>query len=523
MQRRLCGREQEYGLKTVPPFRGSAELPPVSPHFCEGHMINQTPFDRWRRYLTEGIIRALGVYNRGHCFPGVGDIGRLWLGNGAQVYIDYSSVLEMANAEGRIGSFDGLLQEKANELLLNEAAEAFRLEAGLQSLGLYKNNTGPRTGQGNFRNFFSEATFGSHQNYSYLQSKHDAVINIFADFLPAILPITGSGHIFRSQFGEFAFLLSPRANHILDRLNATTTTVAGPGGDNRAVVNLRGGVSQNSENLMDESSGLCRFHIISRDATRCEFQTWLVDMVTHLVLRLAEEGAPWPQQFHLRDPAKEMRRINYLFLDLNDAWQYKMDCGFTIRRFERIDLFDYNYLFLNAAKQLSPLSDEEKKALQEWERVLELLKAGAFEELVGELDWVTKRFFLQKAMARKGWNLDSVSAWKIDAEYHNISPSPEKSLFAWLDQHGKIKHLITQEEIAKARFSSPETRARSRGNFVRWCANNPELAAPNVKSLDWQAFSFLMAENKFHFGEKNNPFSAESSDLQRFFRQLAES
>ena len=189
--------------------------------------------------------------------------------------------------------------------------------------------------------------------------------------------------------------------------------------------------------------------------------------------------------------------------------------------FGRTDLFDYNYLFLNAAKQLSPLSDQEKEALQEWERVLELLKARAFEELSGELDWVTKWLFIKKAMAKKGWGWDSVSAWKMDAEYHNISPDPDKSLFAWLDAHNQIKHLITPEEIARARFTAPDTRAKSRGDFIRWCANNPELAK-DVKDVQWAHFNYKNGDIKYYFGEQADPFSARSSDVQSFLRQLTE-
>ncbi|MBI3046317.1 MAG: proteasome accessory factor PafA2 family protein [Candidatus Harrisonbacteria bacterium] len=354
MQKRLCGREQEFGAKIILSSGGLRKLKLGTRADVICKIIS----------LIADVVPAVTFNDSSSDY---------WLCNGSRVYLDMDSV-ETSTAEHLAGSFDGIAQEKALELILNKAVQSIiRSKIGLESVALYKNNVWLQKEDGRFQ----EETYGSHHNYSYLTKKRERVFGLMKNFIPAALPLTGNGHALGLRSGQFVYCLSQRARHIILVKHDDTSSV-------RPIINLR------DEPLMNESTGLSRLHLISRDATRCEFQTWLVDTITHLVLRLAEEGWQLRPSLVLERPLAELHHLNFKF-DLN----YELKTASCA-----MDVVDYNYLFLRAAEKLKPLSEPEKLCLQEWERVLELLKARAFDQLVGELDWVTKWWLLKKKMSK---------------------------------------------------------------------------------------------------------------------------
>ena len=533
MQKRLCGREQEFGMKVLPPFipsaistnlstesRGEAEgSPEQQPSSPEQQIKNQ--FETWCNAIINEVIKEIGrQFGEGGAVETT--MPFFWLVNGGRVYPDQSH-LEFAGAEGLAGSFDGVLQEKASELIISAAAEKM-VQFGLEELSFYKNNTGPV----DENQFFLETTYGSHHNYSYQEKHEPMVFYLLTNFLPAALPFSGNGHIQRMASGKFIYALSERALYVEladGKITASQTT------EHRTLLNDK------NEPFMDPSTGLKRLHLISRDATRCELQTWLVDAMTHFVLRLAEEDWKLPYYYRIVDPVAEWHRINCC---MEQGLDYKIKCFGHDLDFAYVDIWDYNRLFLDYAKQLNPLSDMEKMALEEWARVLELLKAKALDELVGELDWVTKRFWLKTEMKQFGFGIDSVQAYVLCREYHNISPSPQKSLFALLDEEGLIRHLVSREEIERARFLAPATRARSRGEFVQMCRRYPELRE-RVQNITWEGVclrkpgvaryaegELIAAETGYYpsqnpdvrFGEIGDPFSPQSSSLEKFYKDM---
>ena len=496
MQDRLCGKEQEYGMRILPTKKFAAPLPLgiLSPQEqLEQYLSND--FVDWRRGFAQRIVGNI-MNSKIPNFPDNSE--RIWLANGSLIYIDLKCILEVATAECRAGSLDGLLQEKASELILNEAAQSVVAQRGIQSLTLYKNNVGP-SGFGGDR--FNEVSYASHHNYSYLVSRQAVIFHTLKSFLPVSIIFSGNGHVYKHR-NNIVYVLSQRASHIVIAQSCGTT-------DNRAIVNTR------DEPLMCKSTGLNRLHLISRDATRCEFQTWLVDGMTHLVLRLAEEGWKLPLNLSLNDPIAETHAIN-LSLEVN--LDYKAACWPL--GINRMDILEYNKIFLDAAKQLQPLSQQEKLCLQEWERVLELLKARAFDQLVGELDWATKWWLLKKKMSKYNFGLDDIRAWKIDMGYHDISSDPKKSWFALLEEEGKIKHLVSKEDIQKAILTPPETRAKSRGKFIRLAWEHRKLLN-KIMYINWDAVCLQGNPPKYYpTGEISNPFATVSSSLENLYKEL---
>src|SRR3989344_1495621 len=486
MLTRVCGREQEYGMVIKP----TKIFPKINPFMAQG--IIKDDFCVWRKRFAAAIINKIA-----EDFPAFSNperVKEIWIGNGSRIYIDLLCVLEFATAEYRSCSLEGILQEKASELILNKVLKKAAAEEEVNLISLYKNNAAPS----GFGDAYDEFSYASHHNYSYESKKQTAVFSLLESFIPASLILSGNGHVLR-RGGNFFYVLSQRAPHI--NLRKSTFTL-----NDRAIINLR------DESLMDKASGLSRLHLISRDATRCEFQTWLVDGITHFVIRLAEEGWETPLGFYLSNPVRELQDINFI---LENNIEYKTSCGFLFG-FHKIDLLDYNRIFLTAAQQLNPLSSEEKKILQEWERVLELLQAKAYDKLVGELDWETKWYLLKNQMQREGYGLDDIRAWLLDMKYHNISPDPNQSVFAWLDEKGYIKHLVTEKAIQAAVYAPPETRAKSRGRLVSLAAKQLKLFY-RINRLNWESVEFRNYKSAIYYGAKDNPLVTESAELENFY------
>ncbi|MBI4991816.1 MAG: proteasome accessory factor PafA2 family protein [Candidatus Harrisonbacteria bacterium] len=507
MQNRLVGREQEYAMKIIPVF-----MPPPFPPLT---VLTQQEFvqsvqalrEQWRAEFVSEIIFKIMQSESAYFFDARSNNHRLWLRNGGLTYIDLGSILEFASAEYEPCSLDGVLQEKASERILNRALEKVIAERGLQEFSLFKNNVGP----GERGDIYDEVSYASHHNYSYQTNKRERVYALLTNFIPASLPLTGSGHVYRSHRlgvgNQFCFTLSQRVPHI--NLLKSSGTLRG----DRGIVNTR------DEPLMDLSCGLSRLHIISHDATRCEFQTWLVDAIMHLVLRIAEEVEDekvLPPD--LKDPRAELEAINFS-LEANFDYQVRLAVPYLALLSGKKDLFEYNYLFLDLAKQLSPLSDNEKKALEAWEEILELLMARAFNKLVGKLDWVTKWKLLRRQMKREGFELSDPQAWLIDMEYHNISNDPNLSWYARLEERGYIQHLVDEEEIVRTMLVPPPTRARCRGDLLELIKTNSRLWY-QVTRFNWDGAKFNNYQDMIYFGEKDNPFVPTSSSIDKLCRDL---
>lgn len=486
MQKRLCGREQEFGVFIDP-------VPDLD---------YRDQFREWHRDIYSSLIVAISKRFPSVILNNKDKPEMVWLGNGSKIYIDIGRLIESNTAECLAGSLDIVAQEKALEQILNLALKQVSKIWGLRRFELYKNSVGPGRGDDEDEDIFTntqnsvldlrrEVTYGCHHNYSYLLAKERSISDILWNFIPAALILSGNGHVARKRNGGFVFNFSQRTPHVLVKEMSD--------GDN-----LRPLIDYKNEDRADSSLTLGRLHLMSRDATRCELQTWLVDTITHLVLRLGEEGWNLPAPLRLEDPVKELHKLNF-GIDLN----YRLRT-----RTSRANIIRYNRIFLNAAKQLRPLSPEEKRCLEEWERVLELLEAKALDKLVGELDWVTKRHLLEKGMKKFGFGLEDNRAWRIDWDYHNISADPRISLYAALEERGTIRRLVSQEDIKRAITTSPGTRAKSRGRFIRLLRKNKRFLE-KLELLEWDhaVLGHRGRSINVYFGEDGNPFSTDSPSL----------
>lgn len=501
MQKRICGREQEFGIRFSPKILANSRFDNLYYPDSFFSSFSPSPFDpayyghpedesKQIINLIIEIIAKNGLSISGKQY------GRpQWLVNGGVAYLDYLS-LEYASAECLAGSLDVIKQEKASELIISEAVQEFLMEnkLGIRKLAFYKGNADPYPGKG-------FELCGAHQNYSCLTDKRRTVFALLRNFLPATLPFSGSGYIYQSVKGKFSFILSERTLY-LKFLKSV--------GCQQHELGL---LNERDEPLIDEElSGLSRLHIVSRDATRCELQTWLIDTMTHLVIRLAEEGWELPDQYNLTDPIRELRLINF---GLENGLSHKVRCGNSREGVQEINLWQYNQIFLDAAKQLRPLSDAERKCLEKWQEILNLLRAMALEKLSRKLDWATKKAALEMEMKRFNFDLNSPRAFKFHLDYQNISPSPRQSLFARLVEEGRVELLVDAEQIQKAKTAPPHnTRAKSRSEFIKFCHRNPKMKKL-IWDLRWNLVSLTDGDLKSDlcFGKPDNPFSTAIPNL----------
>lgn len=527
MQQRLCGREQEFGV-----WLDSSD--PASSKTTEaiiGAVLKIIP-GLLNKSRSQNPMDPFGHFPPGHPAPSrVYGAERFWFANGWKIYED-QRLLEVASAESFAGSLDAVAQEKATEWVLNQAVRLLRRLPAFHGLTLYKKNSSlryieldqiraghqsafgrpsfsaPESSREKYQeiDLADEVSHGSHHNYSYLAKREKRIFALFRNFLPVSLLLTGNGHILRigKDKRKCLYGLSQRAQHIT-KIKNNEAAIEAVG---RSLINIR---SHHYEGADDNFS---RLHLVARDATRCEFQTWLVDAVTHLVLRLAEEGWQLP-------PKLRLRRSLATFHGLNQHPNLNFRVS-TVSGFK--DVIEYNRIFLKAAQQLRPLSAMEKKALEEWARVLELLKAGAWKKLVGELDWATKRFLLETKMREQGFGLDSLKAWHLDQEYHNISSNPRESWFARMDEAGLIKHLVAEKQIRQAIIRPPETRAKTRGDFVALCLRDKGLAK-RLELLDWDLAEIKIGNRNgsLYFGHPDNSLLPQDKPLGKLLRELKKS
>jgi hypothetical protein len=121
------------------------------------------------------------------------------------------------------------------------------------------------------------------------------------------------------------------------------------------------------------------------------------------------------------------------------------------------------------------VAPEARDVLRRWEAALDAL-AEEPASLVGTLDWVTKRFVLDKAGRGASWEARK----KIDIRYHELSP---QGYFQRLRATGIVVDLLDPAEVEHARRNPPSgTPAAVRGRYIREFADDEDEITAN-----WQA------------------------------------
>jgi Pup amidohydrolase len=216
-------------------------------------------------------------------------------------------------------------------------------------------------------------------------------------------------------------------------------------------------------------SGRQRLQIALGDSNLCDVAEYLRVGTTLLVLDMIEAGE-LPSAPRVRSPIHALRTI---------CGDPGLQARVELDRGRRATALDIQRFYLQACRRfLDRRPDapaEARECLRRWAMALDLLCEDPT-ALVGSLDWVTKRFVLDKSARGASWEARK----KIDIRYHELSP---QGYFQRLRATGIINELVDRPAVEHARRNPPPASpAAVRGRYIREFAADDEGISAN-----WQA------------------------------------
>jgi Pup amidohydrolase len=329
--------------------------------------------------------------------------------------------------------------DRAGERVMQACAERRMVRTGGGLVALYKNNTD-----------YHGASYGCHE--SYLTNRDvpfEELLQVVLPFLVTRQVYAGAGKIGIEATSSGSPATHPEVFQLSQRADFFTTIASVDTLYNRPIVNTR-------DEPHSDPRRYRRFHVICGDANFCEVATFLKAGATLLVLRLLESG--WrPEGVALRDPVGAIKQISR---DQSLKWQVERLGGGTI------GAVDIQRAYLAAAKaRFAGRDGETDDVLAEWEIVLDRLESDPL-SLSDTLDWAAKRALLTEFAEAEGLRPGDPTLQSLDLEYHNVDP--EAGLYLGLEQEGRVRRVVTEEEVARAVTTPPaeSPRAIARGTAV---------------------------------------------------------
>jgi proteasome accessory factor A len=399
------------------------------------------------------LVRAMGmeeefghrVSHKAYVYNAVQLLGtsERWIENGSRHYVDMNEHLESAGAEGTTGD-EIMLNALANERLFQAALTRFE-EQALEDTGirprvfLFKGNLvslrrdeeeGSLTCRG-----ISPQSYGCHENY---QVTTDLPLGEFAQplipFLVTRPMMLGIGYYRSVRVGSISYQLSQRAWFMDFAVSSSTT-------QNRGILCTK-----------DEphSTKTKRLHLISGDNNFLPQNTAFKFDLMALMLSILEAGGL--KGFgNLCDATGAMRQIS---TDRNARVDFTDGSTMTALEIQR------RYLKLATEfVQSSSQNSRFKATLEHWAYLLELLEFGSLMDLVGEIDWATKRYIVEQAIARYD-GLSYEEMVKLDLSCSQLHG--KGSLLPYIE--ATYAPDVDWRAVEKAKETPPQTtRARIRG------------------------------------------------------------
>ena len=208
-----------------------------------------------------------------------------------------------------------------------------------------------------------------------------------------------------------------------------------------------------------------RVQISLGDSNLCEEAEYLRVGTTMLVLDVIEAGE-MPPVPRLWFPVRALRRIAK---DPTLGARVRLSGGrrWTALEIQRFYL-DACRTFLDRRGDDAP--DEAHDVVRRWADVLDKLETAP-EELVGRVDWITKRLLLTECGKGAPW----AARKKIDLRYHELSAA---GYFQQFSEAGLSRRLLSESELDRARRNPPpDSPAAERGRYIREFAGNTPVRA----------------------------------------------
>lgn len=194
------------------------------------------------------------------------------------------------------------------------------------------------------------------------------------------------------------------------------------------------------------------------DSNRCQLAEFLKVGTTTLVIDMIEDG-------FLEPPAPLQRPIDALHAVATDPTLRRplatRDGEMTALELQRF----YCQQAREYLQQCQTPSLEAHRVVQLWEETLDHLASGELALLVGQVDWISKRFLLEEC----GADEDADVLKTLDLRYHELGCGYYERLHGALDE----ADLVTPEAIHQAKSAPPsDTPAHFRGRLIRDRANS---------------------------------------------------
>jgi len=428
---RLVGLETEYGCLTDDPAGSGGTVARARNWIFAGHRFGV--LDQHQRDWDEP------AGNGGFLF------------NGGRAYVDMGH-LELCTPEC-LSLADLVAHDRAGDRILADAARALEFGA---TAGFVRNNV----------DHFTGATFGCHENYLVRRTAplHERNVLSLLAFLALRTAYTGAGKVGGIPGNELLgggeapmrpaeFQVSQRADYIQNDLFEWVQF-------NRALINTR------DEPLAD-SRRFRRLHLLHGDTSVLPWTLALKVGTTSLVLDLLELDLLPPVA--LQDSVAVLRQISRA---PDGPWPVVVHGGGTVPATTLLRRY------LEASEAEFRGRDAETDAvLRDWRFALDSLETEP-DQLVGRVDWITKRWLFRRFVESEGIGWDHDWMKSQDIEFHHVESGRNLGLALAAD----TVWTPSMERVEAAMSTAPaDTRAAVRGHAIR------ELARRGVVSfIDWE-------------------------------------
>lgn len=392
--------------------------------------------------------------------PGIFSDRRLYMPNGACMYLDSGRIPEHAGPECR-GPREAALYNIAGQSLI--AGFYDKLCPDGSHVVLFKHNLGLD------QNGFQSTTVGMHGNYQTKFSPDSpAFVSFLVPFLASGQIIWGNGWV--DEQGMYCY--SQRALCMNTDVGSTTTS-------QRAILSTRDeshtGVLKNK---------IRRLHLICGDSNMSEYQIWLSLGITALVVSMIQDGVRFKWEY-VRPPlsdhtliARQMRSVSYDFAARGQTrliGPLKGVGGRTSAYTLQTWYCEAAEKYLKKTNFASEQSEAEAwEVLHAWTKALNAIYSNDTAWLGEHFDYMMKWRFMEEYRVKKRMIAHS-SEWiavqrHLELKYHElpVPGSAQKTMAQILHRHYPASRLFTDAEIAYAQHEPPQTtRARMRGEFVK--------------------------------------------------------
>ncbi|MFP7696165.1 Pup--protein ligase [Trueperella sp. LYQ143] len=362
-----------------------------------------------------------------------------FLPNGSRLYLDVGAHPEYATAECD-DIADLIANDRAGDAIFAHLAEQANTQLAHEGIAgrihLLKNN---RDSYGN--------AFGCHENY-LLRRRRD-----FRSRIDALIPffvtrqlLVGNGYLRQDDTGMH-FALSQRADHMDDAISAASTRT-------RPMINTRDEPHADAERYR-------RMHVIVGDSSMCQATLALKIGMTEAVLNVLESGAAVPE-CTLADPVQAIRTV---CTDLSGRQPLPLAHSGAMSALDiQREIYQVVVTHYQRHGWFDQLDATRRYVFDLWARALNAMESGDVQSLVREIDWVAKRYTLQRYCERSGVSWDDPRVARLDLAWHDITPY---GLRQRLEASGALHMIVPVERIEQARTIPPQTtRAKLRGDFV---------------------------------------------------------